>query len=110
MTTSLKKLTPNVMVEDVNRTERPKQVVLKELRSIPGVGKSIAEDLWNLGLRSVQDLNGQDPAELYNNLCALQGTQVDRCMLYVFRCAVYYASHEQYDPELLKWWNWKDAV
>lgn len=33
---------------------------------------------------------------------------MDRCMLYVFRCAVYYASSEQHDPELLKWWNWKD--
>jgi hypothetical protein len=87
-------------------TERT--AILKELRVIPGVGKSIAEDLWNLGLRSVQDLKGQDPEELYVRLCAMQGTQIDRCMLYVFRCAVYYASHEQHDPELLKWWNWKD--
>ena len=87
-------------------TERT--AILKELRVIPGVGKSIAEDLWNLGLRSVQDLKGQDAEELYVRLCAMQGTQIDRCMLYVFRCAVYYASHEQHDPELLKWWNWKD--
>jgi Pathogenicity locus len=87
-------------------TERA--AILKELRVIPGVGKSIAEDLWDLGLRSVQDLKGQDPEELYVRLCAMQGTQIDRCMLYVFRCAVYYASHEQHDPELLKWWNWKD--
>ncbi|HEV2653408.1 MAG TPA: helix-hairpin-helix domain-containing protein [Ktedonobacteraceae bacterium] len=87
-------------------TERT--AILKELRVIPGVGKSIAEDLWNLGLRSVQDLKGQDPEELYVRLCAMQGMQVDRCMLYVFRCAVYYASHEQHDPELLKWWNWKE--
>ena len=87
-------------------TERT--AILKELRVIPGVGKSIAEDLWNLGLRSVQDLKGQDPEEMYVRLCAMQGVQIDRCMLYVFRCAVYYASHEQHDPELLKWWNWKD--
>lgn len=87
-------------------TERT--AILEELRVIPGVGKSIAEDLWNLGLRSVQDLKGQDPEELYVRLCAMQGTQIDRCMLYVFRCAIYYASHEQHDPELLKWWNWKD--
>jgi hypothetical protein len=31
-------------------------------------------------------------------------------VLYVFRCAVYYASHEVHDPELLKWWNWKDRA
>jgi hypothetical protein len=27
-------------------------------------------------------------------------------MLYVFRCAVYYASNETHEPERLKWWNW----
>jgi len=90
-------------------TEQTKQAVIKDLRSIPGVGKTIAEDLWNLGMCSVQDLKGQDPLELYDRLCVLQGTQVDRCMLYVFRCAVYYASSEQHDSELLKWWNWKDG-
>ena len=90
--------------------EQTKQIALKEFQQIPGVGKSIAVDLWNLGLRSVQDLKGQDPEELYDKLCIQQGTHVDRCMLYVFRCAVYYASNESYDPELLKWWNWKDGA
>ena len=85
-----------------------KPTALRELREIPGVGKAIAEDLWELGIRSIQDLRGRDPEELYFALCAQQGTQVDRCMLYVFRCAVYYASHETRDPELLKWWSWKD--
>jgi hypothetical protein len=37
------------------------------------------------------------------------GAHVDRCALYVFRCAVYFASEAKPDPELLKWWNWKDA-
>ena len=84
------------------------QAILKEFQQIPGVGKSIANDLWNLGLRSVQDLKDKDPEELYLQLCAQQGRQIDRCMLYVFRCAVYYASNDSYDAELLKWWNWKD--
>lgn len=86
------------------------QDILKEFQTIPGVGKSIALDLWNLGFRSVQALKDQDPEELYIRQCALQGTQVDRCLLYTFRCAVYYASNEQHDPELLKWWNWKDTA
>ena len=102
MATKLKKLPPDQVVEDV------KQSVLREFRQIPGVGKRIAEDLWNLDLRSVSDLKNQDPEDLYVRLCVLQGTHVDRCMLYVFRCAVYYASNDIYDSELLKWWNWKD--
>ena len=75
---------------------------------IPGVGKKISLDLWGIGLRSVEDLKENDPEKLYRELCERQGVKVDRCMLYVFRCAVYYASNKRHDPELLKWWNWKD--
>lgn len=32
---------------------------------IPGVGKSIAHDLWNIGIRNISDLSGQDPEFLY---------------------------------------------
>lgn len=83
-------------------------VVLKTLKTIPGIGKAGAEDLWNLGIRRVTDLRGQDPQALYDEHCRQQGKQVDRCVLYVFRCAVYYASNDTHDPELLKWWKWKD--
>jgi len=81
--------------------------VLRALQEIPGVGPSIAQDLVNLGIEAIPDLRGRDPQELYDRLCVLQGQQ-DRCVLYTFRCAVYYASHDQHDPKLLKWWNWKD--
>ena len=46
---------------------------------------------------------------LYEELCDLQGTRVDRCMLYVFRCAVHCATHPKAGPERRKWWNWKDG-
>ncbi|MDD3952114.1 MAG: helix-hairpin-helix domain-containing protein [Desulfobacterales bacterium] len=81
---------------------------LKDLQSIPGVGKSIAEDLWNMGFRSPADLKELDPEKMYLDFQKIQGSPVDRCMLYVFRCAVYFASEKNHDPELLKWWNWKD--
>jgi hypothetical protein len=87
-----------------------KEKIKKELTQIPGVGKSISEDLWNIGVRSISDLKGQDPEELYKRSNAHAGIQQDRCLLYVFRCAVYYAETEApwRAPELLKWWNWKD--
>ena len=85
-----------------------KEQVLAEFREIPGVGESIAGDLWELGLRSLSDLCGKDPEKLYREHCRQKGTLVDRCMLYVLRCAVYYASHERHDPDMLKWWNWSD--
>ena len=83
---------------------------LKELQTIPGVGKSISEDFWQLGIRRVADLKGRNPEELYARLCTLQHADIDRCMLYVMRCAVYYATETAHDPELLKWWSWKDRV
>ena len=80
-----------------------------ELQEIPGVGPSISEDLRSLGIRKVADLRDKDPKRLYERLNKLTGTRQDPCVLYTFRCAVYYASHSRHDPEKLKWWNWKDA-
>jgi hypothetical protein len=94
----------------INRTRcwKGQESVLHDLKRIPGVGSSIAQDLWDLGYRSVQELKDQDPEEIYQRLCEYQGADVDRCVLYVFRGAVYFASNEDHDPQLLKWWNWKD--
>jgi hypothetical protein len=76
---------------------------------IPGIGPQMATDLYDLGFRRAEDLQSQDPEAMYIRLMEMRGQQVDRCVLYVFRCAVYFASHQEYDPELLKWWNWKDS-
>lgn len=82
----------------------------EHLQIIPGIGKSMAADLRDLGIKRVPDLVNRDPQMLYDQLCTLRGVRLDPCVLYVFRCAVYYAGNETHDPELLKWWNWKDRV
>jgi hypothetical protein len=79
------------------------------LQQLPGVGPSIARDLRLLGFRAPADLRGRDPEAMYLDLCRRTGQHQDRCVLYVFRCAVYYASRERHDPRLLRWWAWKDA-
>jgi hypothetical protein len=33
---------------------------------------------------------------------------LNRCWLYVARCAVYFAETIDPEPDKLKWWNWKD--
>jgi hypothetical protein len=85
-----------------------KQPGSKGLEEIPGVGKSIAQDMRDVGISCVSDLRGRNAEQLYQRLCDFKASPVDRCVLYVFRCAVYYASHTKHDPELLRWWNWKD--
>ena len=74
---------------------------------IPGIGKSIAQDLNHIGIYTVDDLKDQAPEDLYVRSNQYAGTQQDRCLLYVFRCAIYFAEGGR-DPEKLKWWNWKD--
>ena len=85
-----------------------KSVGTNGLTIIPGVGKSIAQDLVQIGIRSVTDLKGKDPEELYRRSNIHAGVVQDRCLLYTFRCAVYYAEGGR-DPEKLKWWNWKNV-
>jgi hypothetical protein len=81
---------------------------LKDLKTIPGVGDSIARNLIDIGINSVADLKNKDPEVLYNKSNIKAGVIQDRCLLYVFRCAVYFANTKTHDPEKLKWWNWKD--
>jgi len=92
---------------EAKRQTAPKTVI-GNLSRIPGVGPSMASDLYLLGIREVAELRGRSPEFLYAELCQEVGQPVDRCVLYVFRCAVYFASEARHDPELLKWWNWKD--
>ncbi|MDE6961897.1 MAG: DUF3795 domain-containing protein [Lachnospiraceae bacterium] len=79
-----------------------------DLKKIPGVGTNMEQHLQNIGIHCIADLKGKDPEELYRLDCVKKGYQDDRCVLYVFRCAVYFAEQEHHDPEKLKWWYWKD--
>ena len=80
------------------------------LRVIPGVGPSIAADLRALGIEDPTGLRGKNPERLYARSNALRGVVQDRCLLYVFRCAVYSAHTSRHQPELLQRWNWSAAA
>lgn len=81
-----------------------------ELRQIPGVGQSIAKDLNEIGIFKITDLVGTNPEELYQRSNNHAGCVQDRCLLYVFRCAVYFAETPDNlrDAEKFKWWYWKN--
>lgn len=81
----------------------------KEFQVIPGIGKSLSQDLVDLGYQKVEELKGEDAETMYQDLITLRGHNVDRCVLYVFRCAIYFASNSTHEEELLKWWHWKDS-
>ena len=85
-----------------------KEVILKTLQTIPSIGKACSLDLWNIGIRDISDLAGQNPVDLYEQLNSYSGVTQDICLLYTFRCAVYYASEDIHEKEKLNWWYWKN--
>jgi hypothetical protein len=87
-----------------------KENILKNLQTIPSIGKACSLDLWNIGIRNITDLAGKNPKILYEELNACTGVIHDICMLYTFRCAVYFASETTHQKEKLNWWYWKDKI
>ena len=88
--------------------EESADTIKQSLLLIPGVGPKLAQRFHDIGIKRVSDLKGKEPEDLYSQMCARQGIQIDRCVLYVCRCSVYFAETKNPDPEKLKWWYWKD--
>jgi predicted flap endonuclease-1-like 5' DNA nuclease len=113
MTATMKKKALARKATSTKQSKQPRRLtvppdILRALTVIPGVGPSLAADLYGLGIQSVAALKKRDPEVLYEELMKQVGGHVDRCVLYVFRCAVYFAEEARPNPEKLKWWNWKD--
>lgn len=83
---------------------------LSEFRQIPGVGRNMEAHLLALGLTNLGELAAQSPEELYTRSCLMFGQPLDKCVLYVYRCAVYYARTPapRREAEKLRWWYWKN--
>lgn len=65
-----------------------KEVVMRELRTIPVVGEKVAEPLYMLGIRSVKELVGRSPEDMYGELRTMKGFYVEPCMLNQLKVAV----------------------
>jgi len=81
--------------------KNPDRKTVKELTELPNIGPAIAEDLHLLGFHHPQDLIGQDPYQLFNDLCRKTGVRHDPCVLDVFLAAVDYMEGGKAVP----WWE-----
>ncbi|MDR1627369.1 MAG: helix-hairpin-helix domain-containing protein [Oscillospiraceae bacterium] len=82
---------------------------MTDLTKIPGIGKNMAQHLTRAGYPNIDSLKGKDPDEVYAKDCLAQGVQVDRCALYCYRLACYFANHDGQLPKgKQSWWDWKD--
>ena len=81
---------------------------MSDLRNVPGIGAKKEQELMDLGYDSLEKLKGADPDELYIKACLRQSQQLDKCVLYAFRCAVAYARDPNPDPGKYRWWYFCD--
>jgi hypothetical protein len=79
------------------RVDRKKIVTLEDL---PNVGKSIAGDLRELGIRVPAQLKHMDPFALYERLNRRTGVRHDPCLLDTFIAAVRFVEGGPPKP----WW------
>jgi hypothetical protein len=82
-----------------------KMETLKRLQELPGIGPSLADDLFGLGYRAPEDLQGANPVEMFVRLEEQTGSTQDPCVFDAFQCAVYCASTEDPEPLLSQWWT-----
>lgn len=87
-------------------TSRSPDRALKSLQSLPGIGPSLAADLARLGYREPEDLAGEDPDAMFEQLQRITGIRQHPLVLDAFRCAVHSASSLEHDAELIKPWVW----
>ena len=83
-----------------------KTEALRRLQDLPGIGPSLADDLFMLGYRAPEDLNGANPSQMFMRLEELTGSAQDPCVFDAFQCAVYCASTQDPEPLLSQWWTW----
>ncbi len=65
----------------------PSKVVrenVRKLTDLPNIGKAGAADLELLGIKQPNELEGQDPYEMYERLCTLTSNRHDPCVIDVF--------------------------
>lgn len=81
---------------------------MSDLRLVPGIGAKKEKELMELGYDSLEALKDADPDDLYIRACVNEGWQLDKCVLYAFRCAVAFAKDPAPDPEKYRWWYFCD--
>ena len=74
---------------------------LNRFGDLEGVGSNIATHLWDIGMRSKEDIAAGDLEEMYKMDCSLQDDTLDRCVLYVYIDASTLSARLSYNIEHL---------
>jgi hypothetical protein len=72
-----------------------------ELEHLANVGPATAEKLRRIGVKRPLDLYGRDPYEMYDEICRLEGSRLDPCLLDVFISVIELINGGRAKP----WWE-----
>lgn len=89
-------------VLDVTEIRAMELKAMSEFQTVPSIGKRFAENLMQLGLYSLKEVKGKDPAKLLDRLEVLMGVWIDPCVEDQFRLVVHYANHPESGRN---WWD-----
>lgn len=73
---------------------------VQQLTELPNIGPALAAYLRHIGIAHPQELKGCDPYALYHELCVLDCTRYDPCVLDVFISVVRFMDGQGARP----WW------
>ncbi len=82
-----------------HQTDRQAILAFQEIQN---VGPAMSKDFERLGLQNPQCLIGRDPLELYRDICELDRTFHDPCVLDVYLASVEYMNGHPPRP----WWEY----
>ena len=80
--------------------KNPNRKTVSHLEELPNIGKAMAGDLRLIGIDCPNKLIGQNPFELYDELCAKSGKRHDPCVIDVFMSVVQFME----GGDALPWW------
>lgn len=82
-----------------NKVKHASEAVL--LEQIPNIGKSIAQDLRNIGITKPAQLKNKDGIKLYRKLEKTMGQRHDPCVADTLMAAIDFMNGGKAQP----WWN-----
>ena len=86
--------------------ERAKHfIALAQFQTIPSVGPDLAKHVIDLGVYSLAELKGKDPAKLFDQLERLYGFRIDPCVEDGIRLIVHNAETSHSEK---RWWDFTE--
>lgn len=86
--------------------ERAKLLIaLAQFQTIPSAGPDLAKHVIDLGVYSLAELKGKDPAELFDQLERLYGFRIDPCVEDGIRLMVH---HAETPCSGKRWWDFTE--